>query len=196
MQQVDFLFGDPLLQKDITIDNKRLEKYAYKLKKESQGRIISNYGGWQSNQLANNDPEMVPLVKGIESMYPMMRKAFGLKDELRFTINATWVNINSKYNFNFQHTHFYPGCLYSGTYYVKTPPDCGNIKFIHPNKLFVLSPKFLKIQDATNTMTGQVPVKAGRIIVFPSWTDHLVLPNESDEDRISIAFNITGALPS
>ena len=28
------------------------------------------------------------------------------------------------------------------------------------------------------------------LLIFPSWLDHYVEPNESDEDRISISFNV------
>jgi uncharacterized protein (TIGR02466 family) len=35
----------------------------------------------------------------------------------------------------------------------------------------------------------QLYPKQGRLIIFPSWIKHSVLPNESNEERISIAFN-------
>ena len=33
-------------------------------------------------------------------------------------------------------------------------------------------------------------VKVGDLILFPSWLPHFVLPNTSEENRISISFNI------
>ena len=35
-----------------------------------------------------------------------------------------------------------------------------------------------------------LPSEEGRLYIFPSWIKHLVEPNMSDEERISISFNI------
>ena len=32
--------------------------------------------------------------------------------------------------------------------------------------------------------------KEGSMLVFPSYLEHMVKPNESDEDRISVSFNL------
>ena len=34
------------------------------------------------------------------------------------------------------------------------------------------------------------PAKANRMLIFPAWVEHHVKPNLSDQDRISISFNI------
>jgi uncharacterized protein (TIGR02466 family) len=40
-----------------------------------------------------------------------------------------------------------------------------------------------------NSNEWHVQPEEGTLIVFPSWLNHLVLPNEGEEERISIAFN-------
>jgi uncharacterized protein (TIGR02466 family) len=32
--------------------------------------------------------------------------------------------------------------------------------------------------------------KVGELLLFPSWLPHFVLPNTSNEERISVSFNI------
>ena len=50
--------------------------------------------------------------------------------------------------------------------------------------------------DSSNDLTGSnagcisVVPKEGKIILFPSFLDHLVEPNLTHEPRISISFNI------
>ena len=45
------------------INNKKLEKYCLQLKRTNKGRIISNYGGWQSKDLNLKVPIIDSLVK-------------------------------------------------------------------------------------------------------------------------------------
>ena len=44
--------------------------------------------------------------------------------------------------------------------------------------------------DKTNAIQASLPVKEGRMLLFPSWFVHSVPPNMSDEERISISFNV------
>ena len=38
--------------------------------------------------------------------------------------------------------------------------------------------------------TWSYPPQEGRLILFPAWLSHGVRENETDEDRISISFNL------
>jgi uncharacterized protein (TIGR02466 family) len=38
-------------------------------------------------------------------------------------------------------------------------------------------------------MQWEISPKENNIVLFPSWLEHYVSDNESDEDRISISFN-------
>ena len=109
-------------------------------------------------------------------------------------INA-WVNINQKLNSNQAHTH--PGCILSGVYYIKTPKECGNIQFIHPAQDMMtrdwsnfIDRNWYSDYNQYNSELWSLPSEEGRLYVFPSWIKHLVQPNMSDEERISISFNV------
>ena len=57
------LFGVPIQITKLTIDNDALIKYCYKIKENTQSRIMSNEGGWQSDDLNLQDVELQPLIE-------------------------------------------------------------------------------------------------------------------------------------
>jgi len=44
--------------------------------------------------------------------------------------------------------------------------------------------------DQLRDQDFQVEPKEGRLVLFPSWLTHRVSVNRTDEERISIAFNL------
>ena len=78
--------------------------------------------------------------------------------------------------------------------WIKTPKDCGSLAFSSPNAFLehiLMKNIDSSIQRDYNYYTNfeyRNP-KSGRMILFPSHLDHMVEQSQSDEDRISIAFN-------
>jgi len=72
----------------------------------------------------------------------------------------------------------------SGILWLKVPEGSGNIKFHDPNEMN----NYCLIENG-NTCYGFLP-KEGVMALFPSFLNHNVDLNMSDEDRISIAFNL------
>lgn len=112
-------------------------------------------------------------------------------NSIRLGISGAWVNINSTRSAsNISHNH--EGIL-SGTFYLKMPPGSGKIYFNNPgiNTLW----EGFRFVEQRNEMTGELinitPVE-GEVLIWPSFLHHGVLPNEHDDERISIAFNISG----
>ena len=106
------------------------------------------------------------------------------------TINL-WININGYKDFNLRHTH--ENSIISGVFYVKAPDKSSKITFYHP--AFKLMVREWNINMKHNHYTSSVwsinPQK-GKLLLFPSWLEHEVSPNLSQESRISISFNIAG----
>ena len=99
-----------------------------------------------------------------------------------------WVNINQKGGYNSIHHH---GEFHlSGVYYVKNPMqdnDNGKIEFINSRNDYNIH----KVIGGNAFSTSiRVKPKEGFMIIFPSSLLHLVHPNNTNEDRISIAWNI------
>jgi uncharacterized protein (TIGR02466 family) len=108
---------------------------------------------------------------------------------LRFGV--MWANINNKYSYHSSHIH--PNSYYSGVYYVKVPKNSGKILFTDPRnsiRTFELEPS--EKQKFSDAVIRQVPIDPfnGGLVLFPSWLAHEVEQQLSDDERVSIAFNI------
>lgn len=93
-----------------------------------------------------------------------------------------WANINAPGSTNAIHSH--SKWHWSGVYYAQGK-STGDIAFY--------SNQYLNQQTSIGLPFGQsftVSPEDGMLIIFPSYLFHEVLRNESDKDRINIAFNI------
>ena len=184
---LNFLFSNFIAEDFLNVNLTNLQNYCYTLKSNSQGRVLSNYGGWQSNNLNHNVPELIDLTNELIVRVNKLLAEFSIIDNAY--IENLWVNINQKNNFNKPHDH--PNSVFSGVFYVSAPPDCGKIIFKNPNPLVrhYLNSKVIKQLNHLTANDWWFQPKDGMLLIFPSWLEHFVLPNESSEDRISIAFN-------
>ena len=172
------------------INNNELVKYAYSLKEKSDGVIKTNFGGWQSDLLEDQHPEINKLTNLIiYSVDEIKSSIFPEPDSSTSFLNNIWININSYGAFNKPHIH--PTAVLSGVYYVSTPSPISNIIFHHPgiNVQYHYTPDVMKgTNNFTSSVSSYGPV-AGDLIIFPAYLSHFVESNMSVEDRISIAFN-------
>ena len=99
-------------------------------------------------------------------------------------IDTVWYNICPKGGYNECHVH--PGAFLSGVYYLKKPKESGDINFHDPRKGSLCS---REPQHIARGSLQEINAKAGDVVIFPGWLEHSVIPNISDEDRISISFN-------
>ena len=167
----------------------KLIDYVYNLQKQNPtGVDISNRGGWQSptlNLSKDNDLLRNFLIECLSDI-PFIEKQTSLQFD-------AWVNINKKGNHNIRHIH--PTSNLSGVLWIKCPEKCGEIVFTSPyefvgfKELESYSDKFIKENNAY--ISYRINPKEGYMILFPSHLAHRVNENKSDEDRISVAFNIT-----
>ena len=127
-----FLFGVPVQFYNLSLDTSTLISYFYKLKNKNIGNIVSNEGGWQSENLNLNINDLQPLIKNFQTPILNYSKICKFKKNLIFKIDTMWCNINEYKDYNISHIH--PNSLFSGVYYLKTPKDCGNLVFEHPCK--------------------------------------------------------------
>ena len=75
-------------------------------------------------------------------------------------------------------------------YYVRTRPGADSINFHAPRpQAAVIRPPVVEL-TAENTDQVVVKVTNGTLLIFPSYLEHSVAPTESDEERISISFNV------
>ena len=132
----------------------------------------SNFGGWQSRDNLNED--------GIFREF--ISKITHLANDCvpKVTINGMWANINNYKDCNGQHRH---GGTLAGVFYCSVPKNSG--------RLVLVDPRNIGVHDAPNNARNfPVNPEPLSLIIFPSWLDHYVEPNMSNEPRISLSFNI------
>ena len=189
--EVHDIFRVPVYEFQLDIDNHKLYNYCNEYKKSEKGRIISNLGGYQSNDLDLNEPALQPLLKQITLNVNTFADQVMNSSEQK--MNNIWFNINRYKDSNLLHNH--PQSEISGAYYVKTPNECGRITFQHP-AFDVLDywdrlrrPKSEE-RSTYDSLAWNMPVYEGRLYLFPSWVNHRVESNLNlTEDRVSFAFN-------
>lgn len=184
------LFQTPLFQIKLDdVDNEKLSKNAYRLKEIDKGKKSSNVGGWHSSYYGLEE-------RSVEYFNPLIEKFNYILPSLPFDPAISelnnmdiWFNISKKNNFNAIHNH--PKCDLSGVYYVKIPEgDCGDIIFRDPRPSLAYGNTFFIERYHVGDNIGRKP-EVGNMYIFPSSLDHSVTPNMTDDDRISISFNLT-----
>lgn len=109
----------------------------------------------------------------------------GYNSNKEFHIRNSWINIADEEEENTQHCH--PGYSISGTYYFRISEQQGAICFHNPN---IITHACNFPQGPVCPQTTNIVPDDGDILLFPSWLTHSVKKNKSQEQRVSIAFNI------
>tara|TARA_B100001778_G_scaffold295638_1_gene268004 strand:+ start:56 stop:724 length:669 start_codon:yes stop_codon:yes gene_type:complete len=166
----------------------QLIDYAYDLKKKnSKGVVISNRGGWQSTSFAfkNKDDILQSFIAKCLGKFPAIHQAIDLNVD-------AWININPPGAYNVKHSH--AGNDLSGVLWIKCSENCGNIEFDNPSAFQTyreIDSYADDFKERNNIYPAYYfPPTEGRTLVFPSYLQHKVEENQSDEDRISVSFNI------
>ena len=172
--------------------NPKLEKFIYDLKKnDPEGQKRSNAGGWHSPFFNINESEPVKkLISSFTKSLPeIMTEHMGWRiNKDKITILDMWSVVNKKNTFNVQHSH--PNSLLSAAYYVKAKKNSGNIKFFDPKEMKTMyHPPIQKFNEISAEIIKIEP-EEGKLLLFPSYLNHAVEENLSDEDRIVISFNL------
>ena len=176
-----------------------LIEYAYKQKEEDDdiNQVVSNRGGWQT-------PNSKMRFYNTESFQPYMGW-FGERlkeylDHMDFKmttgrdiyLSSMWFNINGKGHYNTSHHH--PETTIAGVLWLKTPKDCGSFYFESPHEFAEYGFQQMQKQEMIDQYLAcpayRIFPHEGLMILFPSHLRHGVEINQSDEDRISLAFNI------
>lgn len=143
--------------------------------------------GWQSEQTLHHREELGDLVacvnRAAKSVLQFLRVGYDA-----FEITGCWANVLAPGATHRAHSH--PNNFLSGVYYVRTHPGADTINFHDPRaQAGIIRPPVVEL-TAGNTDQVVVKVKNGTLLVFPAYLQHSVDANVSQEDRISVSFNI------
>ena len=100
-------------------------------------------------------------------------------------INSSWINKFAKEQVIGFHEHGYQPNVISGVYYHRYIPGAGDIQFRSSNPFLVTFPH----QTEKYSNVVNIEVEQGMILLFPNWLMHKVMPNRTNNTRISLAFN-------
>ena len=187
----------PIIQADIfarqnigtTEERQVLLEQVLKAKVENpQGIDHTNPGCWRDRVIYDNTQGLVNEIRSLafelsefyQQKDPTFRKTTQ-KENQHFIIN-TWTNVNEPGSTNSLHHH--SGVSFACVYYLQGT-DTGRLVFRQPGIIFDHSnPK-----SPFSHHTSYAP-EDGDLIMWPSWMPHEVMYNESDRQRINMAFNI------
>ena len=173
--------------KDIQLNNQELAQHIINWSQQDQGVKKTNVTGWHSQTDMHTKPEYKSLVDELFIFIKEIWKEEWL--DRAPVLGNMWANINYKDGYNKPHVH--PNTLFSGVYYIKTSPNCGQlictdprpgIQTVMPTRIKGKPPKDLWREVHLDPIEG-------RIIIFPAWLWHSVEPNQSNDIRVSVSFN-------
>lgn len=169
-------------------NNSELKRIAYTRQKTDPGRVVSNFGGYQSSDIKSGDyPEIDALATGIGAEISDCARQVGLP---QLELNNIWININPPNCYNNLHNHV--GSVLSGVYYVEAVERQGNIQFERSDNAEYHIPIQVEKDTYYTSTRASYAAKTGALYIFPGWLKHSVQANQSTADRISISFNYGG----
>lgn len=105
---------------------------------------------------------------------------------------TSWLQLYPPNSFFIKHDHY--GAVASGVVYLEVPENSGDLRFydpIHQRRLTnVFFKSIISTQNEYNYQYINYTPKEGEMIIFPPWLEHSVEFNRSNQERISVSFNI------
>jgi uncharacterized protein (TIGR02466 family) len=171
--------------KTVINNNKYKNYFLRQLNNCKKSVTISNMGGFQSENFKKINKEILNNVF-LNPAYEFAKKLNPVKN-IKLELISYWINLNKQNNYNLMHCH--EGFL-SGVYYIKTKENCGRLVFQNGDLTKMTNDYFKYFNHSSFYSNYATPVQEGELYLFPSNTLHYVEPNLSNEDRVSVAFNI------
>ena len=180
-------FPTIIYAKDVNLNNKLFEQEIVSWSRQDKGITKTNVNGWHSTTDMHTIPVFKPLV---DELFKMVHQVFNEEFlDKRPVLGNMWANINPSGGYNKPHVH--PNALFSGVYYVKTPPNCGRLICQDPRPGIQTCMPTRKKEKPPKYLWRDVHLQPqeNRAIIFPAWLWHAGEPNESNDIRISVSFN-------
>jgi len=180
-----------LQESDIDFNKVKFECYLIK-DNDPIGDKYSNKGGYQSAVINSNKVnEINKLLVEIQKYSKVWFEGLGIRKEYNNFINEAWININKKGDYNAPHIH--ANTIFSGCVYIQYPKDSGKICFVNNHQAHYLA-SYTNANTTLNSVEYSHSLTEKEVIIFPSYLSHYVEANQSNEDRISIAFDYVAFL--
>jgi uncharacterized protein (TIGR02466 family) len=194
LEAFEMLFPTPLwcysVQNHEELNRRLLVEIAARRNVEPD-RANRNRVGWQSQHdlFDRTEPAHAELVGHVrQALLDAVKKMSSEIGEVQFGFNG-WVNVNPPGGYIGPHSH--PNALLSGSYYVDVPGDDdaagGLIEFVSPHAVTLLGGL---IKSPMLLDKRRMRPKPGTFLIFLGTQMHWVQPNRTEEERVSVAFNL------
>jgi len=195
----EYYFPKPIwrtsLPRDIKLEP--IVDQIYRLEKKSKSRHRSNIGphAFQSEDFKYDENKKDDALNDLLFHIGSLVQAIHETDRRgNVVLSNAWFNINRKDGMNIPHTH--PGSMYSGVIWLKASEGAGEFVINENDDRIMLQaePWYGRLKDPTNPpphwcSEWSFKPKEGDILVFPGFLSHQVMPNNNEDDRISVSFN-------
>jgi uncharacterized protein (TIGR02466 family) len=176
------------------IQHEKAKEYFLNLlntEKEDNASVhISNKGGFQTKNFSYIDDKDINQKLFIDPCFEYF-DSFNLRKPTKnwgIKMASFWINQNFMSDWNVMHNHLPSN--FSGIWYLKAPKDCGKIVFQNGDMLVLNESNFDYFDDPHFYSRFFLDIEDNDLVLFPSHMLHFVEPNKTNEDRISLAFNI------
>jgi uncharacterized protein (TIGR02466 family) len=171
--------------------NQEMLKYIFQLQKNDPvGILKSNFKGWHSKNFNLKDEQPKIFIEAIKKNINTALNDMGWDLSTQSVkIKNVWAIINERDAWNQKHHH--SNSDLSAAYYVSAYDNCGDIVFYDPRPAPVHNHPISKLPNELNATRREIRPEPGMLVLFPSYLEHSVRPNLSDEKRIVISFNLT-----
>jgi uncharacterized protein (TIGR02466 family) len=161
-----------------------------KLAKKERERILSTV------DYRNNVSNLTSIDTNVLSKSPKFKKSiedsitkyvndvYKPKNNIRFPITQSWLNITEKGMGHHHHVH--PNSYFSGVFYLRTIPQ-DRIEFNDDNPFAAIFDP--KEYNSFNSFMQWMEVKENDLLIFKSSMSHGVPTNKHDSIRLSLSFN-------
>lgn len=197
MKKLTTLFTNFIYEELCNFNLNEIENFCMNEIKKTVSLKKSNIGGFHSDYYYENTIRNTPfenVYEKINTTMHMLCEKFELDSNLK--MNNLWFVLNENSNYNLSHVHTL--CIFSGAFYVKVPENSGKLYFKNPNPTlhhYVFEDK-VKNFNHFNSSSWWIEPQPNKLVIFPSWLEHWVLPNLSQEKRIVLSFNYKWKKPS
>jgi uncharacterized protein (TIGR02466 family) len=181
-------FPTPIWEVPVTgIDNESIKDYCLQSREKLEGVTISNRGGWHSKEVLEPLPQDLQQLFNDTTVFANDVCYRYMGTELMF--GNFWININGHHDYNLLHDH--QKSIISGVYYISVPEENMGDLVLHrgDNADYFLTGNIKETTMANSPSCTKKAVES-TLYLFPSWIKHHVERNESNKERISIAFNL------
>lgn len=179
------LFPTAIIKEHISFGDKELDF----IRSRKFLRVINDNGFISNSTNLLDYEELNKLRSEIQTrLEKIFYEIYCFKDNQKIYITTSWANVHKKNDYAQQHRH--ANSFLSGILFCKIPEKSGNINFFNPYANFGSALEFnIKNKNPFNSNSISFVPEEGALYIFPSSLQHSVDRSESDQDRLTLAFN-------